>query len=289
MLAMAVYADAFTAVVYPVEVDQGEPFFVVVKNVSERPAVKFGPEWLPLTSCGDGCYLALGAADLKAKPRNYPIKVSEGTLSVSLALAVLDGGFTIQHLELPPDKVILSPENEARANKEAELLRSHWANINSKLWDGDFIMPLEGGISTAFGAIRIMNKIKTTRHSGLDIRGGYGTPILAANSGQVVVNDNLFFGGNTVVIDHGMGIYSVYMHLQESKVSEGVSVAKADVIGLVGSTGRSTGPHLHYTIKMAARNISPRALANLPLKKAMALGEKKPAIIEKTASGEPLR
>ena len=265
-------AGAFTTVVHPVEITRGDPFFVVVTGAEEIPTAEFGNEWLPLTPCGEGCFIAIGGSPLGTKAGKHPIKVSHGSLSISLAINVLAGEFERQELTLPEDKVTLSPEDEARANEEAERLRANWAIINPRMWEGDFIMPLEGGISTDFGVVRIMNKTKESIHSGLDIRGAFGTPVYAANVGRVVVDDDLFFGGNSVVIDHGMGIYTVYMHLQETKVSEGEIVDKGEVIGLVGSTGRSTGPHLHYTVKIAASNISPIALSKLPLKEAFAFG-----------------
>ncbi len=268
-------ARAFTTVVHPVEITRGDPFFVLVTGAEEIPTAEFGNGWLPLTPCGEGCFIAIGGSPLGTKAGKHPIKVSHGSLSISLAINVLAGEFERQELTLPEDKVTLSPEDEARANEEAERLRANWAIINPRMWEGDFIMPLEGGISTDFGVVRIMNKVKESIHSGLDIRGAFGTPVYAANMGRVVIDDDLFFGGNSVVIDHGMGIYTVYMHLQETKVSEGEMVDKGEVIGLVGSTGRSTGPHLHYTVKIAATNISPRALSKLPLKKAFAFGEDK--------------
>ena len=264
-------AYAFTAVVHPVEITRGDPFVVVVSNTIETPGVEFGGGWLPIASCGEACYIALGIAPLDTKPGGHPIKVSDGPLSVSLAIQVMEGEFDTQSLTLPEDKVTLSPEDEARADAEAERMRGLWAMVNPRLWEGDFIMPLEGGISTGFGTVRLMNETKESIHSGLDIRGAYGTPVLAANTGQVVMDEDTFFGGNTVILDHGMGLYTVYMHMQESSVVEGELVARGEVVGLVGSTGRSTGPHLHYTVKLNATNVNPRALVALPLGRALAM------------------
>ncbi len=265
-------AHAFTVVVHPVKITRGDPFVVVVSNPEEAPGAEFGGTWLPFTSCGEGCYMALGLAPLDTKSGNHPIKISDGGLSISLAITVLAGEFATQDLTLPKDKVTLSPEDEARADAEAERMRGLWAIANPRIWDGDFIMPLEGGISTGFGTVRLMNETKRSIHSGLDIRGAYGTPILAANTGRVVMNEDTFFGGNTVILDHGMGLYTVYMHMQESRVIEEEIVDRGEIIGLVGSTGRSTGPHLHYTVKLAATNVNPRALVELPLGRAQAMG-----------------
>ncbi len=265
-------AHAFTAVVHPVEITRGDPFVVVVGNTVEEPGIEFKGQPLPFTSCGEGCFMALGVAPLDTESGNHPIKVSDAGLSVSLAIRVQAGEFAKQSLTLPKDKVSLSPEDEARADEEALRMRGLWAIVNPRLWEGDFIMPLGGGISTEFGTVRLMNETKQSIHSGLDIRGGYGAPILAANTGRVVMNEDTFFGGNTVILDHGMGLYTVYMHMQESRVVGGEVVDRAEIIGLVGSTGRSTGPHLHYSVKLAATNVNPHSLVELPLGRAQAMG-----------------
>ncbi len=268
----AAQAYAFTVVVHPLDITRGDPFVVVVSNTTEPPSVEFGGAGLPLSSCGEACYIALGLAPLDTKPGGSPLKVSDGLLNVSLAIQVHEGEFASQSLTLPKDKVTLSPEDEARADDEALRMRGLWAIVNPRLWEGDFIMPLGGSISTGFGTVRLMNETKRSIHSGLDIRGGYGTPILAANTGKVVMDEDTFFGGNTVILDHGMGLYTVYLHMQESRVIVGEVVAKGETVGFVGSTGRSTGPHLHYSVKLAATSINPHALTALPLGRAQAMG-----------------
>jgi hypothetical protein len=264
-------AHAFTAVVDPVELTQGDPFMLIVKDTEAEPEASFNSKELSLSPCGEGCWVTLGLVPLGTEPGKHHVRISEQGLGIGLSINVALGNFPVQHLTLPEDKVNLSPEDEARADEEAARLKALWKEQGPRFWDGDFIMPLEGGVSTGFGVKRIMNKEKTSVHSGLDIRGNYGTPVLAANSGRVAVVDDLFFGGNTVVIDHGSGIYSVYMHLQEQRVTEGEPVARGEVIGLVGSTGRSTGPHLHYTVKLASENVNPHSLARLPVAKAVSL------------------
>ena len=265
LLIAASGAHAFTAKILPVELTRGDPVMVLVTNTTGAPTVMLGKDHLPVSWCGDACWIAIGPVPLNTPPGPQRLSVAGGTLSLSLDLMVRSGEFETQHLTLPEDKVTLSPEDEARTDREAARLRALWAQEGQRLWSGDFITPLEGGISTEFGVNRIMNKKKNSVHTGLDIRGGYGTPVMAANSGRVALSDDLFYGGNTVVIDHGMGIYTVYMHLQESMVTSGQMVVKAQVIGLVGSTGRSTGPHLHYTIKVGAASINPHTMLALPL------------------------
>jgi len=254
--------------VTPAETLQGSPFVVRIldKEISAMPAGAFSGKKLRFSACGHGCYQAIGVAPLNIDPGDYNIKINTGGGAIeSVPLKVLKGQFSSQSLTLAPDKVNLSPEDRARANADSRMLKALWRKKTQKLWDGSFIMPLEGSYSTAFGVRRTINKTKLSIHSGVDIRGAYGTPVLAANSGVVAVADDTFYGGNTIVLDHGLGIYTVYMHLQEFRAASGQVVSKGDVIGLVGSTGRSTGPHLHYTVKVDGSSTNPTAMASLPL------------------------
>ena len=120
-------------------------------------------------------------------------------------------------------------------------------------------------ISTEFGVKRIMNKKKTSVHRGMDFRGATGTPVKALNAGKVVLADDLFYGGNTLIIDHGMGLYSVYMHLSKINVAHGSRVGKGQLVGLVGSSGRATGPHLHLSVKLNGISVNPESLFKLKL------------------------
>jgi murein DD-endopeptidase MepM/ murein hydrolase activator NlpD len=133
------------------------------------------------------------------------------------------------------------------------------------MWEGKFIAPLENEISTVFGTKRVMNEKWTSVHRGMDIRGKEGEQVRASNSGKVVLSEELFYGGNTLVLDHGQGIFSVYMHLSGFNVKSGDIVSKGDAIGLVGSSGRSTGPHLHFGVKVVGINVNPVSLMKLEL------------------------
>ena len=126
-------------------------------------------------------------------------------------------------------------------------------------------MPLANEISTAFGTRRIINDKVMSSHRGLDIRGKTGEPVRASNNGRVVLAQDLFYGGNTVVLDHGQGIYTIYMHLSHFKVQEREMVSKGETVGLVGSTGRSTGPHLHFGVKVQNISVNPLSFTRLVL------------------------
>jgi len=263
-LMTAGWALAFEAELTPRTIKQGDPFLVKIK-AELAPDVLFQEKTIALSSCGAGCFVGIGAADVGLDPGTYNVFVLQGEDVKTLKLEVMKGVFPVTHITVDEDKVELSPEDEKRANREAEKLRAIWPQATERMWSGGFAMPLRNTFSTLFGTNRIFNDKKNSVHTGLDIRGRPGEDIWAANSGRVVIAENMFFGGNTVVLDHGQGIYTVYMHMQEMKVEVGQDVTKGQVIGLVGSTGRSTGPHLHFGVKINGFNANPEAMTKLPL------------------------
>lgn len=265
--ASAMALDGIKAEVLPSSVVQGDPFVVRLTGdfLHAPPTGAFNGNTLLFTPCGADCYQAVSLAPIPMRPGKYDIKVSCDNRMSDLAVTIVKGKFAAQSLTLPPDKVNLSPEDEARADAETAMLKQLWKVKSPKLWEGSFIMPLSNTFSTAFGVRRTINKNRLSIHSGVDIRGAMGAPARAANSGVVVVAQELFFGGNTMVLDHGQGIYTVYMHLSEFIANLHEVVDKGQVIGLVGSTGRSTGPHLHYTVKINGSNANPSSMASLPL------------------------
>ncbi|MGE5632587.1 MAG: M23 family metallopeptidase [Caulobacteraceae bacterium] len=128
------------------------------------------------------------------------------------------------------------------------------------LWEGTFIRPVDGKITTAFGMIRYINKEESERHSGLDLAAPKNTPVKAANGGVVRLAMMLNVTGNTIIIDHGCNINTSYAHMDKLLVKEGDIVKKGDIIGEVGSTGFSTGPHLHWTASIGNTYIDPDSL-----------------------------
>lgn len=121
----------------------------------------------------------------------------------------------------------------------------------------DFSLPLEGPVSSPFGLRRILNDQPRNPHSGLDIAADEGTPVVAPSTGKVVATGNYFFNGNTVLLDHGQGLISMYCHLSRIDVRPGDLVHQADVLGAVGQTGRVTGPHLHWSVSLNNARVDP--------------------------------
>ena len=172
--------------------------------------------------------------------------------------------FQIQHLTLPKTKVDLSDKDLKRHNKEKKIVAGLFKNSKElKLYNSKFIKPIDNKISTPFGVKRFMNKKPKNSHSGIDLKAKMNEQIKSINKGVVVFTGNHFFSGNSIYIDHGLGIVSMYFHLSEIKVKAGDEVEIGDVIGLVGSTGRSTGPHLHWGVRVNNIRVNPLSLINL--------------------------
>ncbi len=164
-----------------------------------------------------------------------------------------------EYIKLKTNKrVTLSKVDLQRFQKEKKktkkILKSFNKNISSNL---EFITPLSGRISSIFGKRRYYNGKAKSPHKGTDIAAKRGTPIVASQSGKVALREDLFFNGNTIYLDHGEGVISIYSHMQKFAVNNGDEVQKGDVIGYVGTTGRSTGPHLHFGIILNGAAVNP--------------------------------
>ncbi len=211
-------------------------------------------------------FKAITYVDINTKPGEYPFVLSSGELSSTYSINVKPKEFLVKNITLKSEKVFLSSQDEKRANEESALLKSIWNNVTPyPLWTENFMRPISDKITSPFGVKRIINQKKESRHRGTDYKGTIGTPIKAINSGVVSLTDNQFYGGNVVLIDHGLGLYSVYLHLSKTSVSTGEKIDKGDIIGLVGSTGRASGPHLHLSVKLDGESINPESLYDLDL------------------------
>ena len=265
-LMMSAYSYAFNIELTPEEVVPGDVFLLRMQAEGNASAeAEFIDTTINFHPAPDNRLVALVPVDINTTPQKYTVRVTYGGERRTLTVAVRPHEFKTIKLTLPEGKVTLSPENQKRAAREATRLRSIWPQNTSKLWEGRFVIPTGTEISTAFGVRRIMNEKRTSVHRGIDLRGKTGAPVRAINSGRVILTDDLFFGGNTLIIDHGMGLYSVYMHLSKFNMSKGKKVSKDHVIGFVGSSGRATGPHLHMSVKLNGVSVNPESLFKLEL------------------------
>jgi murein DD-endopeptidase MepM/ murein hydrolase activator NlpD len=179
-----------------------------------------------------------------------------------LMLQVVHKARPEESLTLPERMVSPSAEDLARINREGALLNETFAGRSPRLWT-TFERPVDGPVSSVFGKRRIMNGQPKAPHSGTDFRGSAGTPVHAISHGRVALVSEMFYTGKTIVVDHGEGLFSLYAHLSRVLVDKGHDVGKGEVLGKVGSTGRSTGAHLHLTVKILGERVDPLALLTI--------------------------
>ncbi len=215
---------------------------------------------------------ALAGIDLEAKPGTtaWSIAVVEeggAPRKRSGTITVREGRFPVERLSLPKAMVDLDPAAERRAAAEADRLRVLYAMLTpERLWDGPFTRPVGGDVKgTGFGARRLINGQPRMPHSGVDYTAQRGTPVVAANRGRVALVGEFFFAGRLAVLDHGLGLYTLYFHLDRVDVPEGMLVERGQIIGAVGATGRATGPHLHWAVQLRQARVDPTALLALPV------------------------
>ena len=213
-----------------------------------------------------GTFEGLIGIDMNTRPATYPIKIAgtdEGGVVYlsSFSLKVEKVDFGVQKLSLPSSMVDLDTKTLERVNQEAKQLKTLFQTFrDERLWRGTFICPVEGKLSGAFGLSRIINGKRRSQHTGIDLEAEEGTPVSACNSGMIALVDQHFFSGKSVILDHGWGLFSMYFHLSETLVKEGDRVNKGALLGRVGSTGRSTEPHLHWGISMNGARVDPLSL-----------------------------
>ncbi len=208
-------------------------------------------------------------ADLRAKPGSYILRVTSMPSGRKrlLALEIVEKDWGVRRLTLPKKMVDLDKKTLERARRESKVMKKLWqVPTDSPRWHGKFLKPVSGEVVGPFGRRSVINKQPRSPHSGVDLRGKRGTPIKATNHGKVVLVADHFFSGRSVVIDHGGGIQSMYFHLDDITVQKDDMIEKGQVIGHMGSTGRATGPHLHWGIRMNGARVDPIGLTALSRK-----------------------
>jgi len=233
----------------------------------ERVEIQWQDKTIPYVRVGAQWTTVLGI-DLDTKSGDYTAEMrvtKNGSVERrSVEVKVKAVKYPVQHLTVADEFVALSPENLERALRETKELDEIHNRISSEvLWREPFVVPIPGGTGTNFGSRRVFNGESRNPHAGADLRATTGTPIRSANRGRVVFAGNLFFSGNTVIVDHGLGIYTLYAHLSRIDVKKDATVERAQVIGLAGATGRVTGPHLHWGARVQNTRVDPFSLINL--------------------------
>lgn len=206
------------------------------------------------------------------------LETAPGQYSLALAATTADGGQLSQERKLivsrakyPSVAVKVAkkftepdPEQLKEINQDKVIKEDAFKHIDpDRLWDGTFRAPVTAAVSDVFGTGRTFNGKVQSRHQGLDYAVPSGTPVMALNRGTVLLARPLYFEGNCVVLDHGQGLLTLYMHLSEIKVKEGEQISRGQELGLSGGTGRATGPHLHIAVRWEGTYLNPAELLRL--------------------------
>jgi murein DD-endopeptidase MepM/ murein hydrolase activator NlpD len=213
----------------------------------------------------NGAWQAIVGIDLDVKPGSYAVNVESGA-GAAVARATYDlkiapRVFRTRRLSVNEAFVTPPKSEQPRIEKEAALLAATWsASASTRLWSAPFIRPVSEEANSAFGTRSIFNGKPRNAHGGADFLSPAGTPIRSPNAGRIVVARNLYYSGNTVIIDHGLGLFSTLAHLSRIDVKEADVVRPDQVIGLVGATGRVTGPHLHWAVRAGDARVDPLSL-----------------------------
>ncbi len=217
----------------------------------------------PLTWSG------LVGIDLETKPGRYVVNVTgldaDGkAVTVEHPVTVAPKKFATRTLTV--DERFVSPPREAlaRIQKESERVRAIFDSVSpARYWTGPFVLPVPGRPISEFGKRSVYNGQPRSPHAGTDFAGPTGTPIKAPNAGTVALAANLYYSGNTVILDHGHGLYSYFGHMSAFSAHEGDAVAAGDIVGTVGATGLVTGPHLHWSVRLAGTRVDPLSLVDV--------------------------
>ncbi len=256
---------------------QGQVVVISVPDLKDAARVKgrFLGRTIPLfpnPAVGGTGYMGLLGIDLQDEPGAHELTIDaeagEHTRHFSFQVLVVKEKFSVEHLTLPKDKVDLDAKAAARWKAEQEQVRKALAEESSmRLWQTGFIEPVHGKRTGIFGSVRIMNGQSRNPHNGEDIGAPMGTDVMASNDGVVRLVVDHIFSGRGIFVDHGLGLYSMYFHLSDVLVKEGDLIRAGQVIGKVGATGRATGPHLHWGMKVNGARVNPYTLLDLPFSK----------------------
>ena len=253
-LFLVVFVNANTAI------DNGKAFFYTFDKIKD-PIIKMDNKNLTIfnhPSQKDKLFTII-PINYKTKEKSKNIAIySKYDLVEKFTLDITKGKYKKEQLKVSKKHVSPLTKNSKRIQKEYAEAMKIYNTITDKNYIKDkFQMPLKSKITSTYGNARVFNDQLKSYHSGTDFRAKVGTPIKAINDGVVVLTKDRYYAGGSVIVDHGMGIYSCYFHLSSYKVKVGQKIKKGQVLALSGASGRITGPHLHLTIKVNGTTVAP--------------------------------
>jgi murein DD-endopeptidase MepM/ murein hydrolase activator NlpD len=236
----------------------------IPKGITPSAETPLGP--VVFTPEDEGAWRAAIPISNAQSPGRYTIDVLAGDTGFAVDVFVRSFDFVEQNLIIDTSDPVISEANSPAAYQEyREKIPPLFETFDAeRYWEGVFEIPAVGRVSTEFGTIRYTNgnRANPRRHNGMDIAAPEGTPVRAPNAGRVVMAERLLNTGNTIVIEHGGGLKSYFFHMSRLDVAPGEMVEKGALLGAIGSTGYSTGPHLHYETRIGNKPISPSMLFN---------------------------
>lgn len=224
-----------------------------------------GRSYPALTVAGEPGPIFLVGVDLDTPPGKEVILLRRtGGAEERLRITIARRDFPVERLTLPPRMVVPPKELEERiANEQSLAAEVYRTSATEKFWDRGFTPPLAQQAAGNFGRRRILNGTPKNPHTGQDYTAPAGTPVLAVAGGRVRLARDFYYSGLTAIVDHGAGLVSQYMHLEQLLVAEGEAVGPGQSVGRVGSTGRATGPHLHLGVRLFEQRVDPETLWRL--------------------------
>jgi murein DD-endopeptidase MepM/ murein hydrolase activator NlpD len=249
-------------------------FTVELKRGATKVSGEFlGKKLLFTYSAAMGVWFSLAGVDVETTPDTYDLKISAALPSgrVTRIVKPVEIGtitFGTGDVNVPENFVKPDQASQEKIAADERIKKRAFAHfIPTVQWSGDFVRPVESQPTNSFGMLHIFNEELSSEHRGTDFPVKEGSPVLASNSGTVVLARELFYEGNCVVLDHGQHFFTIYMHLSKIYVREGQRARKMQRLGLSGATGRVTGPHLHMGVRWEGAYLDPTKLLGLTLPK----------------------